>query len=184
MQLFTERGIDKTSMRNIASKAGYTAGNVYLYFRNKAEILHSLHSKGFQQLRKYFEVLQHVTHPLERVKAMGRTYLQFAEENPEMYDLMFSNVEPIKHLDEDNEEHWQEGNKTFQFLKDTLQECMDIGLFKGHDLEATSFLVWSIVHGMASLHNAKRLNRVKFVEPDKMVALGYAEFCMMIDRLQ
>jgi hypothetical protein len=135
-------------------------------------------------MRGDFEVLHAVADPLERLKAMGRIYLDFAAKNPQLYDLMFISMEPMHHLDADCEEHWQEGNSTFQTLKNTIQQCQEMGYFAGHELEATSFLIWSTVHGMASLANAQRLTRLKFIEPDRMVAAGYDEFCVMLDRLR
>jgi len=184
MKLFVEKGVEQTSMRNIAGSIGYSAGNVYLYFKNKAEILHALHTRGFQKMKKSFQVLRMVADPLERVKAMGKVYLAFAAENPQLYDLMFVSMAPMKHLDADCEENWQEGNGTFDTLKMTIRECMDKGYFQEHDLESTSFLIWSAVHGMASLKNAQRINRVKFTEPETIVQKGYEEFCNMLDRLK
>lgn len=184
MRLFEEKGVEKTSMRNIAGSIGYSAGNVYLYYKNKAEILHALHTRGFSKMKEGFAVLQMVGDPLERIKAMGRVYLAFAAENPQLYDLMFSSMEPMKHLDADCEEHWSEGNGTFHMLKGTLQDCLELGYFKGHSLEPLSFIVWSTAHGMASLSNAQRINRVKFSNPEDMVDSGYQEFCLMLDRLK
>lgn len=184
MQLFVDKGVENTSMRNIASAIGYSAGNVYLYFKNKAEILHTLHTRGFLKMKASFNVLHLVSDPLERLKAMGRVYLDFAEKNAQLYDLMFNSMAPMKHLDADCADNWKEGNSTFQTLKDTVQECIEKGHFKGHSVEATSFLVWSTVHGMASLSNAERINRVKFTEPSTVVETGYQEFCMMLDKLK
>ncbi|MEM9546257.1 MAG: TetR/AcrR family transcriptional regulator [Bacteroidota bacterium] len=184
MKLFVEKGVDKTSMRNIAGSIGYSAGNVYLYFKNKAEILHTLHSRGFQKMRSSFDVLRMVSDPLERMKAMGKAYLAFAAENPQLYNLMFVSMAPMKHLDADCSENWTEGATTFMTLKNTVEECKQLGYFAGHDIEHMSFMVWSTVHGMASLSNAQRINRVKFENPDQVLEKGYEEFCLMLDRLK
>jgi len=183
MQLFTSKGVEKTSMRNIASSIGYSVGNVYVYFKNKAEILHALHSKGFIKLRSRFEVLKMVTDPLERLKAMGKVYLSFAAENQQLYHLMFTSMAPIKHLDQNNADHWKEGNGTYAALTTTVQECQDNGLFSDHDLESMSFLIWSAVHGMATLNNSSRISRLKFSSPETMVNKGYDEFCKMLDAI-
>lgn len=184
MKLFVEKGVEKTSMRTIATSIGYSAGNVYLYFNNKAEILHALHSRGFQKLRDSFMVLQLVADPLERIKAMGRVYLQFAADNPHLYNLMFTSMEPMTHLDADCSENWVEGAGTFQALKDTIIECLNKAYFAGHDVESMSFLMWSTVHGMASLSNAQRLDRLKFTDPETIVSQGYKEFCAILDKLK
>ncbi|MFY8045852.1 MAG: TetR/AcrR family transcriptional regulator, partial [Chitinophagaceae bacterium] len=48
--LFLEKGYYETSIRNIAEKVEYSPGTIYLYFKEKDEIFHSLHEEGFRKL--------------------------------------------------------------------------------------------------------------------------------------
>ncbi|MEI6899671.1 MAG: helix-turn-helix domain-containing protein, partial [Bacteroidota bacterium] len=67
--LFIEKGIDETSIRNIAERIEYSPATIYLYFKDKDEILHELHSQGFQELGSRMSVLMAVGDPFERLKA-------------------------------------------------------------------------------------------------------------------
>jgi AcrR family transcriptional regulator len=53
-KLFVEKGIEHTTIRNIAEEINYSVGTVYVYFKDKNDILHDLHTIGFQELDSYF----------------------------------------------------------------------------------------------------------------------------------
>lgn len=182
-KLFVEQGIEQTTIRKIAQEIGYSVGTVYVYYQDKNDILHDLHSQGFRQLGAAMKVLFDVHDPMERVKALGRVYLRFAIENPDMYDLMFSRKAPMDYLDSVHASDWHEGAATFDLLKTTVEECLAHGHFKGHELEPLSFVIWSAVHGMASLHISQRLKGVKFQAPETVLLNGYTSLTLIFDRL-
>lgn len=149
-ELFLEQGYDRTSMRMIAQRIAYSPTTIYIYFKDKDAIFQALHTEAFQLLGGRMAPLAHVDHPMERLSAMGKVYLEFAQENPGLYDLMFIMKAPVQAL---NEKHhlWEEGDRVFQVLKATVEEAMKKKLLRKSDVEITSFLVWSTVHGMAAL---------------------------------
>jgi AcrR family transcriptional regulator len=181
-KLFTEKGIDQTSIRKIASEIEYSVGTVYIYYKDKNDILHDLHTQGFQQLGGEMRVLFNVADPMERVKALGRVYLQFALENPDMYDLMFTLKAPMDFLDSVHKEEWNEGKATFDVLRATVGQCIEQGHFKGHQLEPLAFAIWSAVHGMASLHISQRIKGVILEDPEAILMKAYEEFVLMLDK--
>jgi AcrR family transcriptional regulator len=135
-KLFIERGFEKTSIRNIADEIEYSPGIIYHYFQDKNEIFHALHQEGFAELGKRMQILAAVEDPMSRIKAMGKIYIQFALENTDMYDLMFIIEAPIDFVEKRDDLCWMEGDATFNFLRSTVNECMQKGHFKGHKLEA------------------------------------------------
>lgn len=181
-KLFAEKGIGQTTIRNIANAIEYSVGTVYVYFKDKKEILHELHTQGFKQLGGEMRILFNVTDPMERLKALGRVYLKFAVENTDMYDLMFHMKEPMECLEDLHKEEWDEGKATFDVLRTTVNQCLEKGHFKGHQLEPLSFAIWSTVHGMASLHIGQRVERVHLKEPETMLSSAYNEFVLLMDK--
>jgi AcrR family transcriptional regulator len=182
-RLFLEKGIEHTTIRNIADSIDYSVGTVYVYFKDKKAILHAIHSSGFQQLGGYFGTLSTLPDPMERLQKMGVLYMKFALENPEMYDLMFTVKAPIEYLDDCEDEQWEEGEGTFDALRQTVKECIDKGHFSGHDLEPLSFMIWSLVHGMCSLEIRQRTKGVKFEHADTIVWQGYQQFVLLLNKL-
>lgn len=182
-KLFLEKGVEKTSIRNIADLIEYSPGSIYHYFRDKNEIFHALHQGGFQALGEKMQVLGSVQNPMERLKAMGSIYISFAMENPDMYDLMFIKEAPIEHLYDQEHCDWKEGAGAFDTLRQTISQCIDHGYFKGHDVEPLSYMIWSSVHGMVSLNIRKRCEVIDFEDKDQIVNLGLQSLFKILDQL-
>lgn len=155
IRLFTENGFEATSIRKIAAEIEFSPTTIYLYYKDKSDIIYALHQEGFRLLGETFRALRAVDDPFERLKAMGRNYVQFALENREFYELMFVMKDPLLHLDSKDggkpEECWEEGERTFRGLMDTIGACQEAGYFKGLELSVFALLVWSTVHGLCTL---------------------------------
>jgi hypothetical protein len=120
---------------------------------------------------------------MERLRAMGKIYLNFASKNPDMYDLMFNLKAPMAFLNDCNNEKWQEGTNTFGALRDTVEDCLAHGYFKGHNLEPLAFMFWSVVHGMCSLAINDRINGVNLEKPAAIIDEAYNELLKIMDKL-
>jgi len=149
MQLFLDKGIENVSMRNIAESIEYSPATVYLYFKDKGEILYALHNKGFEKLYALQLSLNQISDPLERLREHGRVYMKFALENQDYYDLMFIAKGVAEKIVDDKS--WEAGGKAYQYLVDNVSACIEKGYFKDAEPNTAAFAFWSIVHGMASL---------------------------------
>jgi AcrR family transcriptional regulator len=149
--LFLKDGYEATSIRKIAAEIEFSPTTIYLYYKDKTEIAHALHQEGFKLLGEQFKVLSYIEEPFERLKAMGKVYIHFALENRDFYELMFVMKEPIAHLDECIDNHWEEGVQSFLILTNTILDCQKAGYFKTFEPEAFSLFVWSTMHGLCTL---------------------------------
>jgi AcrR family transcriptional regulator len=184
-ELFIQKGFEETSIRNIAQIIEYSPTTIYLYFKDKAEILHAIHSDAFALLNSRFAVLQYISDPFERLKAMGKIYLDFAMEHKALYDLMFILKEPMDSLEKQEKEDWNEGKRAFEGLKETVKVCIDQGYFPEADPEVVSFYIWSSLHGMCSLEIRCRCTRVISDENlDNMVNKGYEVMVAYLETLK
>jgi len=181
-KLFIENGIEQTTIRNIADEISYSVGTVYVYYKDKNSILHDLHTLGFKQLGGEMRVLMSVAEPMERLAAIGRVYIRFAVDNPDMYDLMFNMKAPMEFLERTDEEEWNEGKATFNVLKTTVEQCIAQGYFAGHQLEPLSFVIWSTVHGMCSLYIRERIKAVNLGDPELVLFAGHEEFVKLLNK--
>lgn len=163
-KLFLEEGYKATSIRKIAAETDISPTTIYLYYKNKAEIVYALHQEGFELLAEQFKTLNNVEHSFERLKAMGHTYLEFAINHRGFYEIMFIMKEPIEHIKQEKdinnqctEPGWKEGQQAFHALIDTVTECQRIGYFKGYDCNTLALLIWGNMHGLCTLNNDGRL---------------------------
>ncbi|MBX2878105.1 MAG: TetR/AcrR family transcriptional regulator [Saprospiraceae bacterium] len=177
-QQIVEKGIEKTTIRSIASAIEYSPRTIYLYFKDKDEILYALSTRGFQLFAQQFEAALAIADPIERLKDIHQRYLRFAFENPALYDLMFilnnpMNADPAK-------EGWEVGLKGHSILKDTVQACIEAGHFKGKEATTVAFTLWSYVHGIASL---KLRNRMRMYPADQVDGIIQDSSAMMLGLL-
>jgi len=181
-ELFFKEGYEKTSIRNIAESIEYSPGIIYHYFKDKNEIFHTLHTEGFKSLKKKMESVIAIADPMGRLKAMGKSYLQFAIENPIIYDLMFMLKAPVEHMISEKVEGWEEGESIFTMLKLTVREAMLQGYFRGLSVEPLTYMILATLHGLVSLKIRKRTNRFQVNESEQIVMNGYQAFSQMLDR--
>lgn len=154
--LFLEQGYEKTSIRNIAEAIEYSPGTIYLYFKDKNEIFFALHCDAFVGLFQEMQAVGSIQDPFERLKALGRQYFKFANENPELYELMFVMTAPMETI-ECREEVWDDGKDAFGLLVTVVVDCQKSGYFKEKDAINTSLMIWSFVHGLVMLNARRRL---------------------------
>jgi AcrR family transcriptional regulator len=166
MKVFSEGGYQHVSMRRIASKIEYSPGTLYRYFRNKEDIMRQLCFQGFERLLAIQEKLAHIHDPLERLVTGSRYYLSFALENPELYELMFGIEEIIKQPDQAEE---TVALRSFRKHVETVQDCVDAGVFGGHDVGSLAVAIWAALHGLSSLLIKKQLRFLPPAEVDMMV---------------
>jgi len=176
-QLFLANGYDKVSIRNIADAIEYSPATIYLYYKDKNELLYALHRRGFVKMVEEFRPLLALTDPFEKLVEMGRSYIRFAVENPELFDLMFIMTAPMDKLDHEN---WEEGDQAFGLLVLVVQECMDAGVFKRHDVRATSMMIWSSIHGYTALFLRKRLGMFPDEDRQQIMDDAFDLFCQTL----
>ncbi len=147
--MFLEEGYEKTSIRNIAEKIEYSPATIYLYYKDKDELLYDVQGQAFQKLDKAFHEQARSKNPLKRLEEIMHTYVRFGKENPELYDLMFIIRAPMNVMKE--KELWKNGHDSFSFLAQCLTECSEKGLIRYKDPMIAALSVWSMGHGLVSL---------------------------------
>src|SRR5260370_29705881 len=89
-ELFLEQGYDHFSLRKVAERIGYSPTTVYLYFRDKDDLLFTVVDEGFTRFVQQLAAAAASTgDPSERIIALGRAYVAFVLQNQVYYQLMF-----------------------------------------------------------------------------------------------
>jgi AcrR family transcriptional regulator len=150
LRLFVDEGVERVSMRRIADAVGYTPGALYAYFRDKDEILYALQVEGFARLLEPMRAIDVATlTPGERLYRFGEVYLQFAFENPQLYQLMFITSRLGQRIREDKK--WEVGLDNYDRVRRAVRDCMTVGVIPRGELEAATFATWAQVHGIAAI---------------------------------
>jgi AcrR family transcriptional regulator len=167
-EMFLQDGYDKTSIRNIAEKIEYSPGTIYQYFEDKDEIFFIIHQEGFDKLFAMMAVVSEIQHPLEKLQTLGKVYMQFAIENPELYDLMFIMRAPMNRL-MDKKKEWERGFASFEFLESIVNECIEQKLIRFQEVKTATVAIWAYVHGLISLYIRDRFKMLNEDEIEKIM---------------
>jgi len=160
MKLFVDEGFDNVTIRRIADLIEYSPTTVYLYFKDKNEILYNLHELGFQKLGVMNQNLVEIGNPITRLHKMGENYIEFGLANPEFYDVMFIQRAPMEVLAEMKNCDWTYGESALNALKLTIEEAMSKGLIKTASPYAVAMGIWGMMHGLVSLAIRDRFEKL------------------------
>jgi len=180
-KLFIDRGFEEVSIRNIAEAIEYSPATIYLYFKDKNEIFFALHTEAFKKFNAYMADLANIADPFDRLLAMGDKYIQFTNENPQYYEVMFIMDNPMD-CDE-NQEKWEEGNKALAAVEGLIAGCQQSGRFQGIDPKVMAFSIWSYMHGMCSLMLRKRLRCYSVEDAKRLPKESFENFKMMLSKI-
>lgn len=88
--LFNTEGYDKFSMRKLAGKIGYSPTTLYLYFRDKDDLLYAISEELFAGLTASLErCVQKAAGPLEALRRALIAYVEFGLSHQEHYRVAF-----------------------------------------------------------------------------------------------
>lgn len=181
LEIYQEHGYEKTSIRAIADRIEYSPTTIYLYFKDKNDLLHAVHTEGFRLMADHFAPIANIQDPFERLLEMGKYYLQFAFGNPTLYDLMFVQTAPFEHLDQEDAD-WVQGQNSFKFLVDNVQACIDQGIMrKDNNAEVIAFTIWAAVHGIATLMMVRDCKKILSPELQPVIdVLAYEQLSALL----
>jgi len=151
-ELFVKEGYENVSMRRIAEKIEYSPTTIYLYFKDKAELLEQVCHGTFERLSVHLKhILEQPGDPAERLKRGLLAYIHFGLENPHHYRATFMMPIPEGFDKEEYKQPDSPGMQAFDFLRRCVYDCISSGKFQNTDPEIISQTLWSGVHGITSL---------------------------------
>jgi AcrR family transcriptional regulator len=146
-----EMPLEDVSLREIARRAGVSHAAPKHHFSSLGTMLGDVAALGFERfVAALAEAADRCTDqsPQARMHAMARAYLRFASENPAVYGLMFGKkeqVEPTPHM------------VTAMMAAWTQLEDQVSAIVGPQRAIYGATLVWSAVHGLATLKMDGRL---------------------------
>ena len=154
-KLVLRKGFAELSIRKLADAIGYAPGTIYLYFKNRDEIVREICVLGFAELFGQMKSAAEVVDPRERLVALLRAYANFAVNNPETYRLSFMEDPKFTEemfraapLEREGGPGWQSFGAVVRALKDLKQSGK---VASAEDENLLAEVLWTGVHGVVSL---------------------------------
>ncbi|WP_328721521.1 TetR/AcrR family transcriptional regulator [Streptomyces sp. NBC_00247] len=149
--LAEEQGWDAVTTRRLAERIEYSQPVLYSHFRGKREIIGAVALDGATELAAALRAApSKADGPRERVTALARSYLVFAERHPAVYDAIFQLDGGLAYAREDTPEPLKDA---FAALVESLGEVAGADVHPGLFTE----VFWASLHGLATLTRAGRL---------------------------
>jgi AcrR family transcriptional regulator len=144
--LFLREGTAQFTMRKLAKEVGCAPGTLYLYFRDKNELIAILVEESFEHLMEDLEQLRTDSNPLVFLKEIMKTYIDFGLANPNHYHFAF-----MLRRTESLEKARPRPHRSYTLLLDTVKACVDRQLIRRVDTGLAAQGVWTGIHGVTSL---------------------------------
>jgi AcrR family transcriptional regulator len=144
--LLLRAGHERFSMRELATQVGCAPGTLYLYFKDKNELVATLVEDSFERLVDDLERPRPGLNSLEYLREMMHAYIEFGLTHPNYYHLAF-----MLRRTESLEKARPRPHRSFALLVKTVRECVDQQLIRHTDAELCARGVWTGIHGVTSL---------------------------------
>ena len=149
-ELFVTEGYESVSMRKIADMIEYSPTTIYLYYKDKADLLDSVCKETLLHLLNTLDLLRKdKSDPVETLRKSGKAYVEFGLKYPQDYKLTFV-VRPQFQKGLGLQEG-SVGERVFSYLRTIVSECIRQKKFRQVDVETTGQVLWSTVHGVTLL---------------------------------
>ncbi|MEM1249160.1 MAG: TetR/AcrR family transcriptional regulator [Acidobacteriota bacterium] len=143
-----EKGSEKLSLRSLARRAGVSQAAPYHHFSTKADLLAAVATRGFEELAQRLQEAVAGSSELEgQLLEMGTAYVEFAVQNPVVFDLMFGRTT------EDFSQQHEMVRAANECLEVLLELVARIVAERGRqeDQKTLAGVFWSAAHGVAAL---------------------------------
>ena len=150
LRTIAEEGLEALTLRGVGARLNVSRTALYRHFEDKAALIARVKLEGFRKFRRQLRdavdrARQQRRDPMD---AMGQAYIAFALDNPSHYKTMFGGVP------DDNErfpDMVAEAQASFAVLFETIQAEQRSGTLPNSDTHVLASVIWSQVHGIATL---------------------------------
>ena len=160
---FSQHGYEDFSLRRVAERIGYSPTTIYLYFKNKDDLLLQTVKSGFAAFDAAIQnAAQIAGEPWQQLENLGRAYLDFGIENPTLYRMMFMQPSDFHLLprllgsgtsDDEKQNFSPDAHRVIaqELLVEAVRRGIDDGSLRAGNALLMADALWASVHGLVSL---------------------------------
>ncbi len=149
VKVFARKGFYHATVKDVAREAGVADGTIYLYFKNKDDLLISLFECKMEDILSHFRTrLAELSDPLDKLRVFIEVYFELIENDIELSDVFQVELrQSSKFLKDYHNEKFQE---YLEIIEGIITAGKEIGFFRA-DLDAniTKILVFGAIDEVA-----------------------------------
>jgi AcrR family transcriptional regulator len=188
--IFEQSSLEGFSLRQVAEATGFTPTTIYLYFKDKEDLLFSVCAQGFAIFTaSLVQARDAHSDALERLRSMARAYMEFGLSQPLHYQMMFTlrggwlfrvpELTSMKHMGvelmgtqltgKEPSDTGHSGDLTtrlhgnsYDLLLEVVQDAMRAGQLRLGNPEEATLQLWAGLHGIVSLTHSMNCEVVRW----------------------
>lgn len=177
-KLFIKKGIKATSMDEIAKESKYSKATLYVYFKNKEEIINILVLKSMKKLFEYIiDAIAKQTSIKEKYDCICYGLVKYQEEFPFYFDMVIDKID----INFDNKDYLYEESEIYQIgekINMVIKSFLDEGINNGEirfDIKTIPTIIsfWAMLSGLIQMASKKEEYIVKELKMSKEEFLDY-----------
>lgn len=150
-ELFSQEGYANFSMRKLAAKIKYSPTTIYLYFRDKDDLLFCICEEFYAAFMEgTVDACSTMSDSLEALRLSLYRYIEIGLSNPEHYKAVFFTspavygpphefmVKDTMHL------------RFYDFAYNLVAQCMEKGQLRRIDIKTVVLVLWIAAHGLVT----------------------------------
>jgi len=146
-RMIATEGPDALTLRRVADEVGTSTMAIYTHFGSMAELRREVRREGFARLADHLGGVARTRDTVTDLVLLGWAYFTNGVSNPHLYRAMF-----MEHgLDLEDAAI---GLDTFEALVNAVRRCVEAGRFDHGEPLAMATQLWSLTHGIVTLHLA------------------------------
>ena len=149
--LLLEKGLQATSINQIAKRAELAVGTIYFYYASKEALFAELQGEGLELLmEKIRQESSAVIDPKERLRSMAMVYYDFSREHKDYFDIInyFLSSPSVLLTSNLKQDVDQRMHKILVAIDATLAQGVDKGIFRERVQESHGVLLLAAFHGL------------------------------------
>jgi AcrR family transcriptional regulator len=151
-KLFIKVGYEKFSMRGLAKKIDYSPTTIYLYFKNKDDLLLAICEEVAEQfLTKLSHIRSVQKKPLEVLRQSMLYLVEFAFDNPNQYKVFFLARPNVYGTQEEFMKRESMARNSYFEFREIVRDCIKAGKLRRMDINVLTQVLATAPHGLIAM---------------------------------
>lgn len=149
--LLFEKGIQATSINQIARKAELGVGTIYFYYQSKEEIFYWLQEEGLDILFNTIDAIgREDASPDEKLRRTGSAYLEFSNRHKDYFDIInYFLATPTVILGPEMKQRIdRKGSRILALIEHFVHAGIEDGSLRSVDSKKWAVMFWGALHGL------------------------------------
>ena len=143
-------GLEALSLRRLARQLGVTAPALYGYVHSKQDLLGAIADVEIQRLAARFADVDDAD-PIDRIRAHSKAYINYARENPELFQVMLLAPPALPDSGLPAESVAPSTTMAFTTATGAIEDAIAAGDITADDPQMIALMLWSGAHGVATV---------------------------------